>query len=786
MFVLDGVSTTDSTFNGSVNGQAGILWNPVDSNRKLMFYGDESATAGDLVVSNGIVDLNTGVYRAMFTKLSRAVVGPTGQLRLHNNRSVRDFFAERLIVHDGARLLWGDDGTAATSTLHRVTFVASDGTATDLPPGVYGAADCSGVVGKPWMSGSTGFFKVDQSTSLWKTAQSGTWGTAENWTCGVPSAMLSADIIEPGGDYTVTVDAPAATTNLSIRNSGGGAATLNIASRLESTKGMWHVGSNGKMTITEGGEVVYHGIDQNVTTKFSAGIEAFRVAEGGEMEVRGKLIITNMCGAVALGLNGGSVTSKVVIAGSGEMTYHPNAKYDSRFRMYPSGCLEVKDYGAFRVRLPSEDVTTWEGNGGSFDFSGHSTFDLGYTTALYFGQGRTVLRDDATLIGGSNAVQYVTAAVGAPTYVQFLDRAAYKTGSEAVMELRPANGGRIELHFDSAATHSVGDLRMGVPGYNGFSDIYLSDGLLKADGVYGFNQGFASRECKADSFSTGCVYQTGGAFVVNGANGMLSANFRGGFILGDGFTSASEREPTALGVYRLSGGVVTNESAQSPFVLGVGRGRGEMLQTGGEFVSLATDAKAPAIFGFSNGYGYYVLSNGTASISSKLWVGGVNPSTCGHAHATYTGTESVGGITVAAADLSKPCRFSVADTVVLGGLGEGSLDVGLGGVFAGTDLVLSNNTASTVRLRVTNDREGLVDLSGKLTITDGASLVVDATGFTDIGAKRRTLMKFASREGSFAPGKITVLSNGAMTPSVSVTGRGVHVGWPAGVIITFR
>ena len=63
--------------------------------------------------------------------------------------------------------------------------------------------------------------------------------------------------------------------------------------------------------------------------------------------------------------------------------------------------------------------------------------------------------------------------------------------------------------------------------------------------------------------------------------------------------STTIREPTTLGVYELSGGVVTNASTRSPFVLGIGRGRGEFIQTGGEFVSNAKEARAYAIFGFS-------------------------------------------------------------------------------------------------------------------------------------------------------------------------------------------
>ena len=243
------------------------------------------------------------------------------------------------------------------------------------------------------------------------------------------------------------------------------------------------------------------------------------------------------------------------------------------------------------------------------------------------------------------------------------------------------------------------------------------------------------------------------------------------------------RTPTVLGVYELSGGVVTNEGVRSPFVLGVGRGRGEFIQTGGEFVSKATEFRGPAIFGFSNGYGYYALSNGAVKISSKIWVGGINPATCNKGNASYVGTESVGKITVAAADKTKPCSFTVLKTVVLGGLGEGTLEVGPGGTFTGTDLVLSNNTASVLRLVADDSGFGEVNLSGRLTVTDGASLVVDAAGFTGANERRCNLLTCASMSGSFDPGKVTVLTDKPTEVKVSVTANGIVLRKVVGTLI---
>lgn len=771
----------NSSFKGYLKGAAGLCWNPDISGRTLTFQNYEITTTGELIASNGVVNLNTGSSWVYFSHLSRTVVGPTATLSIPYYSSVSRFYTEHLVVHAGANLALGQNTTVSTCTVERVTFVDGSGVETELPADVYGASS-----GYAWLTGNC-FLRVKPTISYWKEPQDGTWGAAANWSLGVPSPALGAGLTKQGGDYTVTVAEPAVVTNMNIRNWGEGTSTLNVASRLVSTKGLWNVGNGGKIVVPQGGEVEYRGMDASVTETFAKSVEAVKLSCGASMEVRGKVCVTNMCGTLSIGEEASSVTSKVVVAGSGEL-YLCGKKDYCAFKLSPSARIEVSDYGVLRFGKSTE-LNFWNQSGGSLDFSGNATFDACGMWDTCLGQGRTVFRDDAKMVGNASvgngsARLYFSAAAGTPTEVWFQDRAVYSAGSSgAYTLLRPNGGGRIVLHFDSAATHRLGYLKMGRTSYSGFVDMHISDGILKIDSSSGFNQGGASDYCNANSFSTGHVYQTGGAFVVNGENGSYNKNLMSGFILGDGYTSATVRTPTVLGVYELSDGVVTNESVRSPFVLGIGRGRGEFIQTGGEFVSKATDYRAPAILGFSNGYGYYVMSNGTAKISSTIWVGGINPETASHDHASYVGTKAVGRITVAAADKTKPCSFTVSDTVVLGGLGEGTLEVGPGGTFTGTDLVLSNNTASVLRLVADDTGFGAVRLSGRLTVTDGASLVVDATGFTGANVRRCRLLSCASMSGSFAPGKVTVLTDNPAEIRVSIDADGIVLRKAAGTVI---
>ena len=769
-----------STFSGRFMGAAGICWNP-DGSSSTLTLKQESLTMGELIVSNGVVSLSTDKPQGDFSHLSRAVVGSSATLNMPAAVGISNFRTDHLVLHDGANLALGAN---ATCVLERVTFVYAGGTETDLQNGVYGAS--SG-----YLSGS-GFLQVNSSLSFWKDASDGDWGLAANWTKGVPSATTGAGIRALGGDYAVTVSEPSVVTNMSIRHLGGGTAELNVKSRLQSTKGVWDVGYGGKIKVSAGAEVEYRGFDANTPDKFSKSVEAVKISGGGQMDILGKVCITNMCGTLVLGDDDASVTSKISVAGNGEL-FLGSHKVDkvlySSFTIYKGGRIEVSGYGTLRHDNHSEHYS-WSQRGGSMDFSDHATLNAGGSTDYCIGSGRTVFRDDAQFAGKGSGRQYIVGWSVAPAEIFFRDRAVYAPGSSSQTFLRPESGGHIDMHFDSKANHSLGYLVLTRAGYNGTADIYISDGVVKADSSYGFNQGWASTYWNSVA-TTGCVHQTGGAFVVNGSTGAAESALKYGFILGDSLTSDTVRTPTTLGRFELSGGVVTNESSKSTFVLGIGRGRGEFIQTGGEFVSKATDAKAPAIFGFSNGYGYYVLSNGTATISSKIWVGGVDPATCGHDPQNngvrrYSGTSSEGGITVVAADRTKPCSFTVSDTVVLGGLGEGSLEVGPGGTFTGTDLVLSNNTASVLRLVADDSGFGAVNLSGRLTVTDGASLVVDATGFTGANVQRCNLLSCASMSGSFAPGKVTVLTDKPAEVRVSVAASGIVLRKVAGTLILLR
>jgi hypothetical protein len=95
---------------------------------------------------------------------------------------------------------------------------------------------------------------------------------------------------------------------------------------------------------------------------------------------------------------------------------------------------------------------------------------------------------------------------------------------------------------------------------------------------------------------------------------------------------------------------------------------------------------------------------------------------------------------------------------MVGGNGIGTLTIGSNGVCSAKDIVLTNNTASTLRCELGASGLGTLRAGGTLSIC-GAKLEVDATAYAG-GAVWVKLVDCATRTTSFAPENITVTGVG--------------------------
>lgn len=248
-----------------------------------------------------------------------------------------------------------------------------------------------------------------------------------------------------------------------------------------------------------------------------------------------------------------------------------------------------------------------------------------------------------------------------------------------------------------------------------------------------------------------------------------------GLVVGDGSrTRTSLTDPFESRLYRgefyLSGGVVTN---QAHLVVGAGRATGLMVQTGGTVYDKC-DGNCAMVVGVAGGYGEYVLSNGLITVLKDLHVGGATTNQLDRGWANGLGYpaadnyptdrhDAKGRFTIACADKSKPCKLAVTKTITVSSDGAGLFEVvGSGADISAKDMVVSNVVAAVdggeSKMKFVFDGSGIstIDLSGSLTVAEGAKLDVDMSAYTG-SPKTVTLIKAKNGiSGTFTPENMTL------------------------------
>ena len=784
--VFDGLSTgvSNLTVNAAFKGSAGLCWNPASSTATLTLTGTPNPTTGELTVSNGVVRL-TG---AAFSALSRVMVCAGAKLAL-DDASLAAFRTTRLFVDSQGEVELGSS-VGGMAVIGRVTIIDHDtGVETNLPyNGRYGASGTAGATAVAQFSGPGVVSVPTPTTTYWEKAEDGAWSTAANWSFGIPSLAVGAEISAAGADYTVTAGGVSA-TNLTVKNLGGGTTTLALNGDLALENARVDFGAGGRLDVPAGKRFSYDG------SNLAAGRTdtVLSLTGGAEWNVAGEAVFTNVTGALVVGGGAGSATSRVSVTGNGVFAFHTpidtGTKGKGYFYLMENGLVDVSGYGTLRRDVPDQkEYFAWSQHGGTMLFRDHATYDAEAVWENCFGSGVTRFTDDAAFVAKGDdvyaRVYFGSTVAGVPVDVSFEDRAAYRGTTGTFTEIKPSNGGRAVVRFDSDAEHEVGYLLVGRANA-GMTDIYISRGHVKVGNSQGMLfAGGANIYANYSCYATGTVHVTGGAITIDGSSGAWSVNYYG-LVVGDGKAEPGPVE--AYGRIELSGGAITNSDSRGNVVLGTGRGRGEFVQTGGDYYANITHARTFAVFGVQNGEGLYALSNGTARIRNRVWVGGA---TTNDLHRVFyedrSGlTDAKGQLTIAAADLSRSCSFAAEGPTVFGALGTGILDMGPGGRFDGTDMTFSNNTASVFRTRVTNDGAGLVNLTGRLTIADGAKFEVDASAIT-LKKGHFPLVKCAEMEGAFNPENVTINAPRSVQVGLRTTTTGIDLVIKNGMVLNFR
>lgn len=151
---------------------------------------------------------------------------------------------------------------------------------------------------------------------------------------------------------------------------------------------------------------------------------------------------------------------------------------------------------------------------------------------------------------------------------------------------------------------------------------------------------------------------------------------------------------------------------------------------------------------FGGGNGTYAMSGGTYYTPNRVFVGGVPADI-----QSFSIGGAVGDLTISGGTLT------VDDIMMVGGNGKGTLTIGEAGICSVENLVLTNNTQSTLRFELGANGVGSLSASDTVSISDGAKLEVDATAYTG-NASWIKLIDCVTRTTDFAPEDITLTGPG--------------------------
>ncbi len=536
----------------------------------------------------------------------------------------------------------------------------------------------------------------------WIAPVAGEWTDAAKWTgAEAPHEKSSIFIIAAGADYTVNASGPLG-YNPSMLTIGNGESAHTATLAVKGTMGL----TNCYLSVKKGGEILLDG----------AGGTSALIHYGSDYNKKA--------------IDGG----RVVVTNGGDLRISSNFPVAGELLVYEDSILRSND-------------------------------------------------------GGSRTVTVAPAAAGETARIAFVGKpGASATLSGGNLYAGGTKGGtvKVDLHGTGTENFTPGTSNgEGIAGWylgvgNGLTLTDFTGGYVKT-GNWGVRVGATSKGVAPVSgtcFPTSIVMMTGGKISYSGWNNAQHASYCG-LIVGDGALVASAGNDTkAYGEFNLAGGELVSNCGY--FMVGVGQAEGVFNQSGGTITHNETSFTSKTYFkedgtstyimdayiGLAGGRGSYTQTGGEFSAKRDVFIGGrpfedMGRSTNGTLSAKYhdrTRQDAAGVLKLQGG------TFTTTQRVIMGAWGTGELVLGNGGYLSADSLVMSNATASVLtaqvngdtRRKVTGEASGGVELAGKLVITDGAKLVVDATTVTKQVIGYRQLVKCAQVEGAFAKIEIKV------------------------------
>jgi hypothetical protein len=610
--------------------------------------------------------------------------------------------------------------------------------------------------------------------TTWTSASDGAWTNAVAWTAGVPDAN-TAYLTNSATSYTVTVDAtPAPFGSLAVSTVAGRTTRLDVSApdfTSSNNLSQLSIGRGAEVVVNSGGVLRYAGRTFNWPF--------ISILNGGLLRVNGGTVdLTNLrresatVGSSSVGV-GYNSTGRLEIA-SGE------------FVMSAYAGTETNTTVQLRIGAGTAGRGTFEMTGGKAwirNFDNSSSFSVGSGAQCI---GTVLLTNDAVLVvsnfvnvGTANATGSVTIA-GNAIFRQPRGSTRFQVGIEGnalgtvtvrengILELVGQDGlnvggyqnnGRGVLNIEGGRVDAGAGVSVcrAASSKGGMGELNLSGGEL---GTIGKTAGYGILVGRGDGVGGAArafMTVSGGLLDIGRFNMWNQWDQQQGIVLGLMATNVGN---TARGDVLFSGGTVTNSGQ---FILGAGRGAtGVVSQTGGAVRQGMGNAGVnvfPMTVGWGGGYGSYTMSGGTFVSAKPVFVGGLTTADLGYTPgpALFVFTNnSVGTLRLDGGS------FVVTNAnLFVGRHGTGTLVIGTNGYCAAKDIVLTNNTQSTLRFELGASGPGTLKASGALTVHAGAKLEVDSRAYRG-GAVWVRLVDCATRTTAFASENITVTGPGVV------------------------
>ena len=740
------------------------------------------------------------------------VVISNGTFRIAEEATFKN--VKYIAVCPGATLQLTEDSFKVTTNALSglVGMYVAPGATLDLPTGTGATLPVSSTDG-------VHYSRTDDSGVTKWVGTTGDWSTAANWSQGVPTKSLSAEISSLGEAVRVSVAADAVpATNVSVRSCAVQPAELAVNAKLPLERGFVDIGRNAKVTVKSGGrlETTAPRALEKLTDTVTA---RMLVHENGELIVEngGSVAVSNAYGRVQIGDTDGKTAGRLEVQAGGDFSFFSGLT-STVFQVYGDSVLDIKGRLAVYRRFGTSRKPIFRMDGGTINLSGNGLLEFPNETGEFSSKGGQITANFNAITAVDDSVLAIGLSSSWDTDVVFKP---YTSGGECTFRL--ADNACLSNAWGHLALNSIaktrtfydfgGTTRGFSPGGEACMDLTIgcNGGYTRFDygganftiGTFGFNIGHYSgsgniaetnlvnvRSSVITCYATTSVNQQSG-----GLSWPYSRHY--GMLLGVHTKNSVEITKEQIGLdsrFNLLDADSGLTVSPGHFLIGVGRAAGHFVQHDGVTqVAMSSpwgaqdvNTNQVTVVGAWGGLGELIVSNGTFTTRQRTFVGGVatNDYVIGDSINGKTGSrhleyhDAEGLIRVAGGTFTANREIFVAKD------GSGTFEIGSRGVVTGTEMNLMSSTATLkFALDAENGYRSGESSVKKLVVAEGASLKVDVG---DYHGKSKTLLKYAAKVGDFLPANITVTGENAKDYAVEARADRIFLKANIGTVILFR